>query len=262
VRAPAITLVGPVAALHDELDWLAVARPLAGRSVVVTRARAQASELAARLRALGAAVVEAPALRTEPLPVTLPDLDSFDLLCLTSPNGVRRLFEEVHDARDLAGPRIAAIGPGTAAALRGHGIEPDVVPARAIAEGLVEALADVPVRRALVARAQDGRDVLPDALRARGAEVEVLALYRTVAEPLTAEIRDAALRADYATFASASAARFFHGAAGTLEGPRLVSIGPATSAALRELGFPAHVEAREHTPEGLLAALLSDVAGG
>ena len=79
---------------------------------------------------------------------------------------------------------VAAIGPGTARALRAHGIEADVVPERAVAEGLVEALADVPVQRALIARAAEGRDVLPDALRERGASVDVVALYETVPEPL------------------------------------------------------------------------------
>jgi uroporphyrinogen III methyltransferase/synthase len=167
----------------------------------------------------------------------------------------------VRDARALAGPTIAVIGPGTARALREHGIEPDVVPSRAVAEGLVEALADVPVRRALIARAEEARDVLADALRDRGADVDVLALYRTVAEPLDDGARAAALGADYATFTSASSARFFHAAAGTLDGPRLVSIGPATSAALRELGFAPDVEAGDHTPDGLVAALLADASG-
>jgi uroporphyrinogen III methyltransferase / synthase len=259
VRPPSITVVGPVAALREQLAWFDTGqRPLAGRTVAVTRARAQASGLAARLRRLGAAVVEAPAIRVEALPVTVPDLSGFDLLCLTSPNGVHRLLEEVRDARALAGPTIAVIGPGTARALREHGIEPDVVPARSVAESLVEALAAVPLRRALIARAAEARDVLPEALRARGAEVEVLALYRTVAEPLSAQARAAALSADYATFTSASSARFFHAAAGTLAGPRLVSIGPATSAALRELGCEPHVEASEHTPDGLVAALVAD----
>ncbi|MEA2289039.1 MAG: uroporphyrinogen methyltransferase / synthase, partial [Solirubrobacteraceae bacterium] len=261
VRAPAITLVGPVAALHDELAWLDD-RPLAGRSVAVTRARAQASALAARLRELGARVVEAPAIRVETLDAEVPDLAGYDLLCVTSPNGAHELMRRVRDARALAGPRIAVIGPGTARAMRGHGIEPDVVPARSVAESLVEALAAVPVRRALVARAADARDVLPDALRDRGAEVDVLALYRTVAEPLDDDARAAALGADYATFTSASSARFFHDAAGTLAGPRLVSIGPATSTALRELGFDPDVEAADHTPDGLLAALLADAAAG
>jgi uroporphyrinogen III methyltransferase / synthase len=260
VRAPAITLVGPVAALADELAWLGD-RPLSGVLIAVTRARAQASALAARLRELGADVVEAPAIRVEPLDASVPDLSPYDLLCVTSPNGASELLRRVRDARALAGPLVAAIGPGTARALRDGGIEADVVPARAVAEGLVEALADVPVRRALIARAEEGRDVLPEALRARGAEVDVLALYRTVAEALDDGAREAALGADYATFTSASSARFFHDAAGTLSGPRLVSIGPATSAALRELGFEPDVEAADHTPDGLVAALLADASG-
>src|SRR5207253_6824811 len=116
--------------------------------------------------------------------VGLGDVGAYDLVCLTSPNGVRLLFERLRDARALAGATVAAIGPGTARALRERGIEADVVPERSVAEALAEALRDVPVRRALVARAREARDVLPDALRARGAEVDVLELYETVAEPL------------------------------------------------------------------------------
>jgi uroporphyrinogen III methyltransferase / synthase len=260
-RAPAITVVGAVAALHDELAWLGRG-PLAGVSVAVTRARAQASGLAARLRALGAGVVEAPAIRIEPLAVDLPDLSAYDLLVLTSPNGVEELFRHVRDARALAGPDIAVIGPGTAAALRAHGVEPDVVPVRAVGEGLAEALAGRSYARTLVARAQEAREVVPDALRAAGAEVDVVALYRTVAEPLDDAARSAALGADWATFTSASSARFFHQAAGTLDGPRLASIGPVTSAALRELGYEPDIEAADHTPDGLVAALTGAAGRG
>ena len=269
VQAPAITVVGPVAALHDEIAWFG-AGPLAGRSVAVTRARAQASPLAARLRALGASVVEAPAIRIVPLEATLPDLSQFDLLCVTSPNGARRLLELCRDARDLRGPAIAAIGPGTADALRAGGIRADIVPPRAVAESLVEELANpdlpVPVRidggRALIARAEQAREVLPEALRARGAQVDVLALYRTVAEPLDDHARAAAQRADYVTFTSASAVRFFVEAAGRPEGAKVVSIGPVTSAALREHGIEPQIEASEHTPDGLVAVLLAAVAEG
>jgi uroporphyrinogen III methyltransferase/synthase len=257
-HAPAITVVGPVAALHDELAWRDHG-PLAGRSVAVTRARAQASSLAARLRSLGARVVEAPAIRIEALPVELPDLQAYDLIVLTSPNGVDELLRHVHDARALAGPTIAAIGPGTASALRARGIEPDVVPERAVGEALAQALAGRSFARALVARAQDARDVVPDALRAAGTEVDVLALYRTVAEPLGDAARAATLSADWATFTSASSVRFFHAAAGTLDGPRLASIGPVTSDALRELGYEPDLEAADHTPDGLVAALVMAV---
>ncbi len=261
IRAPAITLVGPVAGLREQLAWLE-ARPLHGRTVAVTRARAQASALAARLRALGADVVEAPAIRTQPLDVTLPDPSGYDLLCVTSPAGAERLFDHLHDARDLAGVTVAAIGPGTARALRTRGVEADVVPERAVAEGLVEALANVPVRRALIARAAEGRDVLPDALRARGAEVDVVALYETVPESLDEAAREAAAAADYVLFTSASTVRFFAAAAGTeaLHGPRLASIGPVTSAELRAHGAEPALEADPHTPAGLLEALLRDAA--
>ncbi len=261
VRAPAITIVGAVAGLREELAWFQ-AGPLAGRSVVVTRARAQASPLAARLRALGARVVEAPAIRVEPIDAQLPDLSGFDLLCVTSPNGARRLLELAGDARALAGPAIAAIGPGTADALRAGGIAADIVPPRAVAESLVEALAGRPVGRALVARAEQARDVLPDALRERGAEVEILALYRTVAEPLDGAALDAARAADYVTFTSASSVRFYCEAAGApRDGQQIASIGPITSDALRERGLAADIEASEHTPAGLLAALVAAASG-
>ncbi len=263
LRAPSITVVGPVATLGEELAWLGEP-PLTGSTVAVTRARAQASGLAARLRELGATVLETPAIRIVPLPGEAPDLDRYDLLCLTSPNGVALLFERLagtgRDARALAGTTVAAIGPGTARALREHGIVADVVPERFVAEGLVEALAEIPVRRILIARAREARDVLPDALRARGAEVDVLPLYETVAEALSDEERAAARAADYVTFTSSSTVRFFLDAVGELERdrPRLVSIGPVTSTTLRERGLEPDVEASEHDIDGLVAALLSD----
>ncbi len=252
--------MGAVAALHDELAWF-TSGPLAGVSVAVTRARPQASGLAHELRALGAAVVEAPVIRAEPIDSELPDVHEYDLLVLTSPNGVEQLLRRVRDARALAGPDIAVVGPGTADALRARGIEPDVVPDRAIGEALAAALGGRSYARALVAGAEQARDVVPDALRAAGTRVDVIALYRTVAEPLAPGARDAALASDWLTFASGSAVRFFHQAAGTLDGPRLASIGPITSAALRELGREPDLEAADHTPAGLVAALVR-AAGG
>jgi uroporphyrinogen III methyltransferase/synthase len=257
IRAPAVTLVGPVAALREDLAWLE-RRPLHGKTVAVTRARAQASPLAARLRDLGADVIEAPAIRTRPLHPAVPDLSRYDLVAVTSPTGAEHLLDLLRDARELAGRTVAAIGPGTARALRARGIEPDVVPERAVAESLVEALATVRVTRALIARAAEGRDVLPDALRESGAAVDVLALYETVAEPLDEETSAAARAADYLLFTSGSSVRFFAQAAGELTGPKLVSIGPATSAALRELGAEPDLEADPHTPDGLIEAVLRD----
>jgi uroporphyrinogen III methyltransferase/synthase len=264
IRPPSITLVGDVAGLREEgVRWFET-RPLYGRTVAVTRAREQASGLAARLRALGAEVVETPVIKIVPLDPPAPDPSRYDLVCLTSPNGVRLLFERLAtaglDARALHGARVAAIGPATARALRAHGVLADVLPQRAVAESLVEALGDVPVRRALVARARVARDVLPDALRARGAEVDVLELYETVAQPLSAEQLATVRAADYVTFTSASTvANLLTASGGTLDTPaRLASIGPVTSEALRGKGFEPSLEADPHDIDGLLAALVAD----
>jgi uroporphyrinogen III methyltransferase/synthase len=263
IQAPAIAIFGPVAVLGERLTWFK-APPLAGRTVAVTRARAQSSGLAARLRSLGASVVEAPAIRIEPIDGPAPDLTKYDLVCLTSPNGVALLFERLAaaglDARAFAGIRVAAIGPGTARALNEHGISPDVVPERFVAEGLVEALADVPVQRALIARAAEARDVLPGALKTRGAEVDIVTLYQTVAEELTQEQLAAVAEADYVTFTSSSTVRYFFDAIGDRlsEQARLVSIGPVTSEALRERGREPHVEATRHDIDGLVESLIAD----
>ena len=265
IRAPAIAIFGEVAALRERLRWFE-ARPLAGVRIAVTRARAQASGLARRLGALGASVIEAPAIRIVPLAGPAPELERYDLVCLTSPNGVRLLFERLagagRDARALAGARVAAIGPGTARALREHGVIADVVPEVFVAEGLVEALSGVPVERALIARAAEARDVLPDALRERGAEVDVIALYETVVESLSDDERAAVCDADYVTFTSSSTVRYFFASAGRQlrDGTRLASIGPVTSATLREHGREPDVEAARHDIDGLIDALVADAA--
>jgi uroporphyrinogen III methyltransferase/synthase len=275
IGAPALIVVGEVVRRREALAWLE-RRPLHGRSVVVTRARAQASGLAATLRALGAEVVELPAIRIEPriggdeVRRAVDAIHSYALVCLTSPNGVRLLFEALAaaglDARALAGATVAAIGPGTARELAKHGVAADIVPERFVAEALAEALAGVEVagRPALVARAAEARDVLPDALRERGAEVDVVALYETVREEPEPEAVEAAQSADYVTFTSSSTVTNL---AEALDGrfpgsARVVSIGPITSEAARAAGLEVHVEAERHDIDGLLDALLADAARG
>ncbi len=295
VGAPALIVVGPVVERREALAWLE-RRPLHGRCVVVTRARAQASGLAATLRSLGAEVVELPAIRIEPrieseeVRRVVEQIGDYALICVTSPNGAHLLFEALSaaglDARALGGaPKqkqvgkgdpgaggqaradggtVAAIGPGTARALAEHGIAADVVPDRFVAEALVEALGPVAVegRKVLVARATEARDVLPDALRERGAEVDVVALYETMRETPDPESIEAAQNADYVTFTSSSTVRNLTEALGDRfpAAARVVSIGPITSEAVRAAGLEVHVEAERHDIDGLLTALLADAA--
>jgi uroporphyrinogen III methyltransferase/synthase len=271
IAPPAVMLIGPVAARRETIGWLE-RRPLFGLRVVVTRARAQASGLAATLAALGADVIELPAIRVVPridsaeVSDAVGAIHSYALVCLTSPNGVRLLFDALEaaglDARALANATVAAIGPGTARALAARGIRADVVPERSVAEALVESLeaVDVTDRPVLVARAADARDVLPDALRERRAKVDVVALYETVAEEPDPEAVEAASSADYVTFTSSSTVRNFVAAigGGFPERARVVSIGPVTSEAAREAGLTVDVEAESHDLDGLVEALLAD----
>jgi uroporphyrinogen III methyltransferase / synthase len=282
IGAPALIVVGPVVERRETLAWLE-RRPLYGKRVVVTRARAQASGLAVTLRGLGAEVVELPAIRiesrigSEEVRRAVEQIGEYVLICVTSPNGAHLLFEALGeaglDARALGdgakdgqvGTRvtIAAIGPGSARALAEHGIAADIVPERFVAEALVEALAPVEVEgsRVLVARAAEARDVLPDALRERGAEVDVVALYETVRETPPSEAIEAAQTADYVTFTSSSTVRNLTEALGDRfpAAARIVSIGPITSQAARAAGLEVAVEAERHDVDGLVEALVDDV---
>ena len=269
--APAILLFGPVAARREAIAWVE-RRPLHGRRVVVTRARAQASGLAATLRELGAEVVELPAIRIEPLLGSeavrdaVADLHSYALMVMTSPNGVRLLFEAMaaqgRDARALANATVAAIGPGTARALARHGVIADLVPESYVAEALVETLTSVDVRDrpVLVARAAEARDVIPEALADRGAKVDVVPLYETVREPPDSRAVESARDADYITFTSSSTVRNLTEALGDRfpRSARVISIGPVTTETARELGLEVAVEAERHDIEGLVEALLAD----
>jgi uroporphyrinogen III methyltransferase/synthase len=258
IQAPAVTVIGGVAGLRDGIEW-AEARPLHGRTIAVTRARAQASVLVARLRDLGARVIECPTIRVVPIEGEPLNGADFDLVCVTSPNAPRLLLERLGgDARVLAGCRVAAIGPGTAAALRECGIVADVVAERSVGEGLVEALAlDLPGTRALVARAEEARDTLPEGLEAAGASVVVVPLYRTVRE--APRDLDSVLAADAVAFSAASTVRNLVAAleGRSLAGVRAISIGPVTSEACRGYGIEVAAEAWKHDLDGLVDAIVA-----
>lgn len=257
-------------------------RPLAGRTVVVTRPREQAAALVEPLEALGAEVLLAPTIRIEPRPLddevaaVLRELATYQLVVFTSANAVRvfagYLARGAEDGGMPAGPVMAAVGPATAAALEKHGLACHLVPDEYVAEGLLDAFeeqaAPVAGARVLIPCARDARAVLPETLRERGAMVDVLHIYDTVA---VGELAVSAARveaADYITFTSASTAKRLaallepEGAgrplAERLAGARLSSIGPITSRALRDLGLPVAVEARKYTAAGLVAAIEED----
>jgi uroporphyrinogen III methyltransferase/synthase len=263
---PSTIVVGDVAAA--DLAWFEN-RPLFGRRVVVTRARAQSSDLVERLAALGAATVEAPAIEiTDPadggkaLDAAVAHLGDYDWLVLTSPNGARRLLDALDraglDTRALGGVRLAAIGPGTAAALAGAHLRPDLVPERFVAESLLAAFPAPPAGggRVLLARAAVARDVLPVGLADRGWEVDVVDAYRTEARPLDDRTAAAVAQAEVVTFTSSSTVTNFLAALGDRHRPSVVAaIGPVTAATAREHGLQVAVEADVHTIAGLVDAL-------
>ncbi|HEX2188347.1 MAG TPA: uroporphyrinogen-III C-methyltransferase [Longimicrobiaceae bacterium] len=271
IGAPAIVVVGEVVGLRRHLGWFE-SRPLFGKRVVVTRARAQASDFAGALEGLGAEVVQFPTIRIvdppdpEPLRRAASEADRFDWIVFTSVNGVARFWaalrEAGRDTRSLAGVSLCAIGPATAAAIEMEGAHPDLVPERYVAESVVEGLereTELRGARVLLARAEEARPVLPDSLRERGAEVVEVAAYRTVPDGAEAEGLRARLRAgeiDLVTFTAGSTVRNYVDVLGPEVGrAEVASIGPITSATARELGLPVHVEAVEYTIPGLVRAI-------
>jgi len=283
--SPMVTVVGRVAALRERLQWFE-RRPLHGRRIVVTRARAQSSGFLERLRAMGADAVELPVIAVEPA-AEQRDLDAaLDRLVstaqsgraswtvFTSANAVELVWDALQrggrDARGFAGARVVAIGPETAAALLRHGLRADLVPAEYVAEAVAELMLQHDLRGAHVwlPRAAAARDVLPDQLRDAGAEVEVLALYRTVLPPETARLLGALLDAgpvDAVTFTSSSTVRHFLTALDGRpfpEGAVAACIGPVTARTARDAGLPVQVVAEEYTTAGLAAALAAHFGPG
>ncbi len=257
LESPATIVVGAVADL--DLSWFEN-RPLFGKTVVVTRARAQSSSLLAKLRELGADTVEIPAIRIDgpsdggaALRAAVADLAAWDWVVVTSPNGARRLLAECRDARAFGRASVAAIGPGTADALAEGNVVADLIPERFVAEGLLEVFPDG-TGRVLIARAAEARDVLPDGLRDKGWDVEVVEAYRTVQGVPSDDDLARVADADIVTFTSSSTVRNFLAVCETVP-PVVACIGPITAATAREHGLTVDVEADVHTIDGLLTAL-------
>lgn len=274
---PSIIIVGEVVKLREKLQWFEK-RPLFGQRIVVTRARHQASALSQAIEDLGGEPWEFPAIELAPptdpskLIEAIHKLKRFEWLVFTSVNGVEAFFKELKiqgkDIRDLAGIEIVAIGPATSAALEKRGLRVFFVPEEYRSEKIIEGLASrvLPGQSVLLARAEEARDILPESLKALGADVWDVPAYRTVLgnankEELRRLLHEKAVTA--VTFTSSSTVRnFLHlldGDRELLEGVKLYSIGPITSQTARGLGLDIYHEAKEYTIDGLVKALLEGV---
>jgi uroporphyrinogen-III synthase len=267
-------------------------RPLAGVHVLVGRARHQAGALSAELRKLGADVVEIPFIEIRkprsfrPLDSALKNLASYDWLILTSVNGVEAMWERMRRLRATKSSfkhlRIAAIGPATKKAIEQRRLNVDIVPTEYVAESVVRSLRrKIKGKRVLLVRAKVARDVIPRELRKAGAQVDVVEAYETVVPEssrrrLQALLNNPKRRPQVVTFTSSSTVKNFvallnsgKGKSGgqdcpphtTLDGIRMASIGPVTSATLRECGLPVDIKAKEFTIPGLVAAIVKSAGG-
>ncbi len=272
ISAPVITVIGWPVILRDELAWFE-RRPLFGRRIVVTRATSQASSLSEQLREAGAEVIEMPATRIARIDLDLiraevDALGNYQWLMFTSQNAVAIFWDELlasgRDARSLAGLRIAAVGPATAAALLQRGITVDVLPERFVAEGLIEKLrerSDIAGTAVLYVTASGARDALQRGLEDMGASVKSIPVYRSTPDAPDAEKLQKSLDAgkiDLVTFTSASAVDAYVGAVGAEAACKApaASIGPMTSEALRRAGIEIRYEADESTIDGLVAKIV------
>jgi uroporphyrinogen III methyltransferase/synthase len=278
MRPPATIVIGEVVALRDRFNWFEKL-PLFGQRIVVTRDHRQASELADPLEELGAEVIRVPAIEirpaedTGPLDQAIARLRTYDWIVFTSVNGVRffldRLDASARDVRALSA-KVCAIGPATRAALEAVHLKVDLMPKEYVAESLVEAFTEEHLsgRRILLPRAAVARDLVPKELERRGASVEVVEAYRAVAPADLAErMADAlARKPHWITFSSSAMVKntvktFVKvETMEELQGVRIASIGPVTSATLRESGLTVAVEADPHTVPGLVAAIAAGSA--
>ena len=273
MKPPATVIIGEVVGLHGKLNWYE-RLPLFGQKIVVTRAPGQAAEFSEQLRALGADVAELPTISIHPaadpvpLDAAIQRLASYDWLIFTSANGVRYFLDHLdrssNDLRSLRA-RICAIGPATRAAVESLHLKVDLMPAEYIAEGVIAAFATNAVagKRILLPRAAVARDLIPAELSKLGAQVDVVEAYRNLvpegAAARAREIFSGDHKPDWITFTSSSTVKNFLEIAGSqaLSGVKIASIGPITSATIREHGLTIGVEARKYTMAGLLEAILA-----
>jgi uroporphyrinogen III methyltransferase/synthase len=270
MKPPATIVIGEVVALRDQFNWYE-RLPLFGKRIVITRDRRQAAELAEPLESLGAEALLLPVIEIReaadpaPLDAAIANLASYDWLIFTSVNGVRyfldRLDRSPSDLRSLRA-KICAIGPATRAAVEALHLKVDKMPEEYVAESLVKAFAneDLSWRRILLPRAAVARDLVPSELKRRGATVDVVEAYRTVAPDGATDRAHEILarKPHWITFTSSSTVKNFVAIAGreALDEVKIASIGPITSDTLREYGLPVDAEANPHTTAGIVQAII------
>ncbi len=277
---PVLTIIGDVVKLRGKLNWFEQ-RPLFGRRIVVTRRSEQAGGFAQRLTELGADVLEVPTIKitrpteTDAIVDALLGLNAYDWLVFTSVNGVTAFFDiffrRFQDLRDIGGVRIAAVGPATAAKLRELHLQVDLTPDEFTGKKIAaafEKFETIENLKMCLLRAEVATPDLPKALEELGAIVDDIAIYKTVAETEDLAGAGAVLLesgADWITFTSGSTVEHFHA---RFDLPKLLkkfprtklaSIGPETSKAIRAMGLEPALEAKEHTTDGLIAALLKAI---
>jgi len=270
---PSLLVVGSVVALRETLNWFEN-RPLFGKGVVITRPEAQAKSFAALLHEQGARAIHFPTIQIVPpeswaaLDEALERLADYAWIVFTSANGVRffcqRLHEQGRDIRELKNIRICTIGPATAGILSAMGIKVDLIPEEYISEGVVKAFhgQDISGTRILLPRAAQARDVIPAGLEKMGAQVDVVAVYRTVSSGRHLEELDRLVKegkVDVITFTSPSTVTYFQEIMGrdySLPPPvKIAAIGPVTAAAVHKAGLKADILQETYTIEGLVAGL-------
>ncbi len=276
IKAPAILLVGSVSILRNSLAWWEK-KPLFGKKILITRSKSQSKGVAERISELAGEAVEFPAIEitepddTGPLDLAINRISEYDWIIFTSVNGVERFFsrffEIKNDIRELAGPRIGAIGPVTASRLRDLNLNVDILAKEFKAEGLLASFHETETKgkRFLIPRAQEAREILPEGLIAMGGLVDVVHTYKTVTPQGNDVSRIQGMLAerqiDAITFTSSSTVERLIEILGKgdyknlLKGPVLASIGPITSKTIREYDLEPTVEADQYTMDGLVKAL-------
>jgi len=274
LKPPATLLIGDVVSLRQRFGWFEKL-PLFGRRIAITRARSQSADLAARLTELGAEVCAVPVIELRPpedrsaLNAAIARLSEYDWIVFTSTNAVEYFMSALRDSaldvRAIRG-RLCAIGTATREALEAASLKVDLMPYDAVAEGVVQAFANQELngRRVLLPRAVEARELIPETLRSRGAVVDVVDAYRNVIPGNAKESVHEVWRTrkpEWITFTSGSTVKNFLSVApaGSLDGVRIASIGPATSKTIRASGLEVHAEANPSNMDGLVQAILNAI---